>query len=135
MLKVVHTNDYGSYSLSNAAMALYNKKRQQHNLDPIAHHRKIVRHDPLLVEVVEELGHNANEDTPLRISKIPDIFKDCYEIFEYDGWETVLCEPQNLIKHRVKDLKVDQLSDTECRNLMAEMVQIANTIYKVESTA
>ena len=49
----------------------------------------VKRDDPLLVEVVEELGDMANGDcAKLRIAEIP---KGChYRIEEYDGQESVV---------------------------------------------
>lgn len=49
----------------------------------------IERNDPVLIQVVEELGENANgQCAELKIIEIPDdIF---WEIQEYDGMETVV---------------------------------------------
>lgn len=48
----------------------------------------IERHDPILVQVVEELGDEANDwATSLRIADVPDDAK--WYIDDYDGIETV----------------------------------------------
>jgi len=50
--------------------------------------RDISRSDPLLVQVVEELGREANDNfAELKIIDIPDDME--YEIDEYDGMETI----------------------------------------------
>jgi hypothetical protein len=50
------------------------------------YHREISRHDPILVQVVEELGGKANGDcAKLAIAEI----SGPYRIDEYDGFESV----------------------------------------------
>lgn len=50
------------------------------------YHRDISRHDPILVQVVEELGEKANgECAKLAIAEI----SGPYRIDEYDGYESV----------------------------------------------
>ena len=50
---------------------------------------EIKRHDPVLVEVVEELSDSANDSfAHLKIIEIPDDLTD-YEIDSYDGFETL----------------------------------------------
>lgn len=57
------------------------------------------RHDPLLVEIVRELGENANaRGASLSVQEIPIEYSDCYTIEdeEYDGVETIRCNPAEL---------------------------------------
>ena len=52
------------------------------------YHREVDRHDPILVQVVEELGGKANgECAKLAIDEI----SGPYRIDEYDGYESVEC--------------------------------------------
>jgi hypothetical protein len=52
------------------------------------YHRDVSRHDPILVQVVEELGEKANgECAKLAIDEI----SGPYRIDEYDGFESVEC--------------------------------------------
>ena len=52
------------------------------------YHRNVSRHDPILVQVVEELGGKANgECAKLAIDEI----SGPYRIDEYDGFESVEC--------------------------------------------
>lgn len=63
----------------------YNERYSKHDLPS---GRELVRHDPLLVQVVEELGQRARGAcAELRIVEIPD--GTDYEIEEYDGREHV----------------------------------------------
>lgn len=67
-------------------------RRQQHNEMTSKHslyYRGIARDDPLLVQVVEELGEKANGcHANLKIREIPTGTK--YRIDEYDGSESVM---------------------------------------------
>ena len=105
-MKVVINRCYGGFSLSDEAKELYlNKKElkftkekgeyfslcgydyiiegQEHWYD-----RDIERHDPILVEVVEELGDKANgRCAELDVIEIPDGVD--YEVQEYDGKEWI----------------------------------------------
>ena len=87
--KVVYNDSYGGFSLSKAArkyLAGFGISEDVHDYD-------IKRHDPRLVQVVENLGIAANgECADLQIM---DIHDECrYHIEEYDGLETVTT-PQN----------------------------------------
>lgn len=56
-------------------------------LDSYTNDREIPRHDPLLVQVVEELGSRANGNyAQLRVVEIPGAL---YRVSEYDGREHV----------------------------------------------
>lgn len=85
MNEVVYNDKYGGFGLSPEAIKRYcelsNKDIQ--TVDECS----IERHDPILVQVVRELGDKANANyADLKIFKIP----GCeYIIDEYDGWETV----------------------------------------------
>ena len=139
MLKIVYNTCYGGFRLSEEGLNLYNKKCQAHNLPMMDFGRygpdggDFERHDPLLVEVVEELGSKANgKHSELKIVKIPEIFRECYKIRDYDGQEWIGCSPAELIQHRFNRTKVDSLSDVECRTMLSEIIKILNTRYYVE---
>lgn len=83
MTKVVYNACYGGFGLSGAAKARY-RELAGHDYDEW----EGARHDPLLVQVVEEMGRGANgECSRLKIASIPDGSK--YRIDEYDGQESV----------------------------------------------
>jgi hypothetical protein len=84
MTKVVYNRCYGGFGLSNEAKARYKeltgKEIKKYNNN---------RHDPALVQVVEELGDKANGcSASLAIAVIEDGAK--YRIDEYDGFESVM---------------------------------------------
>lgn len=128
MVKVVYNNRYGGFSLSEKAVELYNQGRLEQNQAPINHSgRRIPRHDPVLIKVVEELGKEANgKHADLQIETIPDAYIDCYKITEYDGLEGVICDPAKLVQYKLKGKDTSNLTDMECRTLLDEIITILN---------
>lgn len=79
-LKEKHGGDF--YSMSMDGRIAYSKAYSAQ----IWCDRNVDRHDPVLVQVVEELGDKANgEYAKLRIEEV----SGPYRITEYDGYETV----------------------------------------------
>ena len=107
-MKIVINKCFGGFGLSEEATLLYGKKKglniivvrdkimkslRHYYLDEVKDgnyfsDRDIKRNDPILVEVVNELGEKANGFcSELKIVEIPDDMK--WEIEEYDGKEWV----------------------------------------------
>lgn len=98
MHKVVINNCYGGFGLSKEAMLrllelgfideYYSKKEVENYEHPhTSFYPSIERHNPLLIQVVEELGKKANG--ACAELKIVEIDSNMYIINEYDGWESV----------------------------------------------
>lgn len=87
MVKVVINRDFGGFGLSDDAEALY--KERKGITDPDCWiYGDISRDDPILIQIVEEMGDKADGTfASLRIVEIPDDV-DWY-IEEYDGREWV----------------------------------------------
>lgn len=72
------------YAMSMEDRRAYNAKHSEQTVYP----RDIERHDPVLVQVVEEMGDKANGDhAELKVVEIPDDVN--YIIEEYDGLEHI----------------------------------------------
>ena len=81
--KVIDESEWYSHSLEERAAS--NKFCSDHQID----HRNIPRNDPVLVQVVEELGREAgSEHADLKIREI--VPGTRYRIDEYDGRESVV---------------------------------------------
>ena len=82
--KVVYNACYGGFGLSKEAMARLEELGS--TLNRTYSTWEFFRHDPLLVQVVEELGDKASAwASKLRIEEV----SGPYRIEEYDGLETV----------------------------------------------
>ena len=76
--------DYPPKGASREERIKYNEEYENHDLA----NRPMERHDPLLIQVIEELGAAANgKSAELKIVEIPDHVE--YEIHDYDGMESV----------------------------------------------
>lgn len=81
--RVVINECFGGFSLSEQAL-----KRYRELGGTVEYHRDIERDDPLLIQVVEELGEAANgRCAALKIVEIPSDVE--WQIEEYDGLEHV----------------------------------------------
>ena len=115
-MKIVINKHYGSFSLSEEAVLLYGDKKglniisiRDEAIKDINHYYlneekeensfcewDIERNDPILVEVVEQLGDLADtRHTRLKVVEVPDDVK--WYIHDYDGIESVY------EKHRIWD--------------------------------
>jgi len=83
-MKVVINTDFGGFGLSQKAFDRYNEltgKNVEYAFD-------ITRDDPVLVQVVEELGQEANTRyNELKVVEIPNGIS--WYIHEYDGKEEI----------------------------------------------
>lgn len=125
-MRVIYNACYGGFGLSDKALTLYNDYRKDAGLPVVKWCVEIKpRHDPLLLAVIDQLGHDANGDfSELKIKEIPPEYTNCYEIREYDGWERVVCNPARLVEYRLTGTDVKALTDTECRTLLEELTTI-----------
>lgn len=83
-MKIVINDCYGGFCLSKKALALYNERTGT----VLTYEYDIKRNDPILVEIVEQLGEAANGDfAELKVVEIPDDVQ--WQIQEYDGDEWI----------------------------------------------
>ena len=89
MTKIVYNACYGGFSLSDEAISRYAKiKGITEEAGDELYDRDIERTDPVLVQVVEELGELADGACArLRIKEL--VSGTLYRIDEYDGYESV----------------------------------------------
>ena len=87
-MKILFNNCFGGFRLSEKAIQMYNKRKgtdykYSHQLD------RGFRDDETLIQIVEELGAEANGEghSELAIAEIPDGAH--WYIEEYDGVETI----------------------------------------------
>ena len=83
-MKIVINTCHGSFGLSKTALTLFNERVGT----IITDEDNIRRNNPILVEIVEQLGEAANgEFAELKVVEIPDDVQ--WQIEEYDGVEWV----------------------------------------------
>lgn len=95
MNKIAYNANDGGFGLSREAImwlgrhGIYNKYPDIDDLD------NLPRHEPLLIQCIEELGDDANRN--YANLAIAEIASDTYYIVERDGWETIIT-PKDMIK-------------------------------------
>ena len=92
MTKIVYNSCYGGFGMSAQAIDRYWEIKGETRPDP-EHwwYEDIKRDDPVLAQVVEELGEGANSSHAyLNIREIPK--GTLYRIEEYDGMENVVTQ-------------------------------------------
>ena len=83
-MKIVINACYGGFGLSKEALALFNERSGA----VVTYDFNIKRNDPILVEIVEQLGEAADGDyAELKVIEIPDDVQ--WQIEEYDGNEWI----------------------------------------------
>jgi len=94
MAKIVYNGCYGGFGLSDKAVARYWELKGQPVPDDFSRFNlKEDRSDPILVQVVEELGEEADTAfSELYIRELPE--GTLYRIDEYDGMETVMTQDE-----------------------------------------
>lgn len=87
MVKIIYNACYGGFGLSEKAIARYIELSGVSAED--FYHRDVARNDPILAQVVEELGREADGDcAKLMIYEITAGTK--YYLDEYDGMEHII---------------------------------------------
>lgn len=122
-MEIIINECFGGFSLSHEGLSLYNAKRKASGKKRVQHSLDIKdRTDPLLVQVVRELGEKANgRCAKLVIKTIPLDYIGCYEIDEYDGGESLVLEPCKLVEYRLKQTNIAEITDAECRVLLQNL--------------
>jgi hypothetical protein len=124
-IAVVYNNLHGGFGLSDIALCTYNEKRTRAGLQPVKDYDSIARTDPLLVEVVRELGNKVNDEfSDLKIKEFPVEYATCYEITQYDGLERVMCDPVALVGERLAKLDLTNMNDNECRETLSSLINL-----------
>jgi hypothetical protein len=83
-MKIVINTCHGGFGLSKTALALFNERAGA----IVTNEDDIKRNNPILVEIVEQIGETANGGfAKLKVVKIPDDVQ--WQIEEYDGVEWV----------------------------------------------
>lgn len=86
--KVVANTCYGGFGLSEEAMVLYYERKGVDPNEVLWSSRELVRHDPDLIAVIEELGEEKSSGFCAQL-KVVEINTPLYRINEYDGMEWV----------------------------------------------
>ena len=95
--------------------------------------RDISRTDPMMVQVVRELGERANNNfSRILLEDIPAKFIDHYTIEDYDGMESVRIEYEKHALQRIQDIANDSALSPEEKIKQTQCVLVENQAYHAE---
>jgi len=118
-VEVLYNCCYGGFNPSEKAKELYIEKMLEIDKDFNNEHFNMYfvdRDDPILIEIFHQLGVEKFSGSHSRIKsqKIPKKFKDCFDIGEYDGKESVNIDYRKYQLDRIRDiLKNEEYSNDE----------------------
>lgn len=94
MNKVAYNDCYGGFGLSKRAIqwlgshGIYDKYPGLEDLE------KLPRHEPLLIQCIEELGNAVNEIDTVNNIRVKEVYDTGYYITNHDGWERIITPSQ-----------------------------------------
>jgi hypothetical protein len=103
---VMYNTCYGGFSLSDAAVDEF-RRRCPEALEVNA--RNVERHDPVMVQIVREMGAKANGMcAKIELKRIPAEYQNHYKIGEYDGLEGVQLQYNKYRVDAVREILKDR---------------------------
>ena len=115
--KVVINYGDGRFGLSKAALTEYTNRTstRERKFSRGEYLTPSFRGDPILIDIIEEMGLAANGDfARLVIVKIDSKYKDCFNIYEYRGGESIIINKEKCLANAIRSLiEHPTLSDKE----------------------
>ena len=114
MFKILYNKCFGGFSFSDEALEKYNELKSAADPNYILLNAldNIDRTDPILIAIVEEMGDQTNSMySDIRIQEIPLIYKNFYEITEYDGAEQMVIHHAEYKLHAIHQIMVSDCQD------------------------
>jgi len=123
-IKAVFNRDYGGFGLSeDGKQRMVELGYQRKGDDPPDIDYRVSRHDPYLVQAVEELGDKANgSHAKLSITTIPEVFQNYYLVRDYDGEEWLEIDYTGWVKDQLPHLTAENAETW--RNHVKEMLSL-----------
>jgi len=119
MIRVLYCDVYGGWNLSRKAIKMYRErtgKINTENPENNIYYLHIERHDPILLEIYNELGTEFDgKYSHSEIEEIPKKYENYYTITEYDGLETVVIDYHKYDKDMYK-INIETILKSEMNN-------------------
>jgi len=104
---------YGGYGCSKKAQQLYCERKQLDN-NGRKYFFGLPRHDPISIQIVRELGKEANDNcSQLKIVEIYEELEDYVYIHEYDGLENFTYELEKYKMDKIKKIVTSEISSED----------------------
>jgi hypothetical protein len=122
MIKIVYNDEHGGFKLNEYGLELFerNKKHTGQNFWDLD-----ARMD-VLVHLVERYGQDiAGQNSHLAIAQFPIEYKDCLQLYEYDGQETIVIDYNKYTLDRIKSI-VHENDDMNANEKLMRIIDIIN---------
>ena len=123
-IEVLYNDCYGGWGISQKAYELY--KTRNNNVSP-RRRRKIIRTDPILIQIWHELGPDFDTKySKTEIDIFPKKYANYINIKEYDGLESVDIDYAQYeldnIKNKIKEILQSSISNDEKINELNKII-------------
>ena len=125
---------YGGWAVSDKAKELYEQRKAVGDVRDRFFDYEI-RHDPILVQIYEELGEEFNDKyCNVGYKEIPEKYENYYTIYEYDGKESIVIDyvrynHDKLIENMKKILKNNMMTnDDKITNLELLLTELESRV-------
>ena len=124
-IAVLYNACYGGWSPSKKAAELYNMRMTDQDpsfvhIDGAFDMSCLERHDPLLIEIYQELGDefDSSKVSNTKVAMFSNKYKDFYVIREYDGLETVSIDITRYKLHKLTEKynKIKEILSNDTEN-------------------
>lgn len=144
-IEVLISTDSNGFGMTKQVVDLY-KKETGNKFDKFNHyeyHEDVkYRSDPKLISIVRKLGSKAvYKDHTIDIVTIPVIFKDCFQIYtveefdshiDYNKSEEIDLSPDLLVLHLLKTKNLGIMTPEASKRFLSRIQKIMSTEYKSE---
>ena len=114
MIPIMYNTCYGGFSLSEATITEYNRRKSPDTPKLNAMGLHIDRTDPLMIQIIWEMGKQANGMcSDIHLDHIPPQYKNNYYIQEYDGTETVRIDYKGYLLDEIQKIIHDSSISSE----------------------
>lgn len=124
VIKVVINRCYGGFGLSQKAREEYLKRSGKQDDKGFSIY-DLERTDPILIQIVEELGEEANDFcSDLYIECLDDDMEGCWSIYEYDGSESISIDGSFSIRNKIARILYsdNEMSDAQMLEKIREII-------------
>jgi hypothetical protein len=114
---------HGTFGPSSTALEMFNDMRKARGLPTVEYIGESYRYDEDLIKIVKDLGESASKKgSKLIVVEAPIAYRNCHQIDEYDGAESVTCNPAELLYELVHDTDIANMSADQCVAKVTEWV-------------
>jgi len=128
MIPVILSGRNGEFQFSREAIEEYNKRKRNNDFTPLMYKKAkrdvMLRFDPVMAQVVEDLGDRASAwNVAFIVQEIEERYKNYITIDEYDGYEELIVENATYIMDEIQKVVDSEQTDDEKLWKISDLLQ------------